>query len=457
MAKDSCMLVGNGVVLTMGDDNRVIADGAVLIEGGVVKEIGAATSLRADYPGIEFLDAGGRTILPGFICAHHHLYSTFACGLAPKPSANFVEILENLWWRLDRALTLEDVALSALIPIARAIRAGTTTIIDHHASPSAIRGSLGRIGDVVLQAGIRASLCYEVTDRNGRQGAEEGIAENAAWLERAQGDATGRLHGLVGLHAGMTVSHETLGRCVSLMHRMDSGLHVHVAEDAADQADSLQRYGQRVVNRLRAAGGLGRRTLAIHGVHLADEELDILGETETTVIHNPQSNMNNAVGAARVLEMVRRGITVGLGTDGMTSDMKEEVRAALWLRHHEQRDPRVGFLEVAGMLTRANPAIAARLFGKPLGRLAVGAPADLIISDHIPFTPLTPENVLGQLLFGVCAAPVDTTIVDGKVLMRHHELTTLDWGEICARAATVAPALWQRFAALESPTTSSRP
>jgi putative selenium metabolism protein SsnA len=448
MAQAARLVIGNGVVLTLGDDNRVIEDGAVLVEGTLVKEVGATAALRAAHPGADFVDARGGTILPGFICAHHHLYSTFACGLAPKPSANFVEILENLWWRLDRALTLEDVELSALIPVMRAIRAGTTTLIDHHASPSAIRGSLDRLGDVVLKAGLRASLCYEVTDRNGAAGAEEGIAENAAWLERVQADESGRLHGLVGLHAGMTVSPKTLERCISLMHCMDSGLHVHVAEDQADQEDSLGRYGQRVIKRLRAAGGLGRRTLAVHCIHLADEELDILGETDTIVVHNPQSNMNNGVGAARIIDMVRRGITVGLGTDGMTSDMKEEVRAALWLRHHEHRDPRVGFVEVAEMLTKTNPAIASRLFGVPLGRIAVGAPADLIVSDHVPFTPIAPDNVLGHLIFGICAAPVDTTIVDGRVLMRHKELQTLDWGEICARARRAAPAVWERFAAL---------
>ena len=448
MAQTTGVLVGNGVVLTLGDDNRVIEDGAVLIEENVVEELGTTAALKAAHPRADFIDARGGTILPGFICAHHHLYSTFACGIAAKPSANFVEILENLWWRLDRALTLEDVELSALIPIARAIRAGTTTLIDHHASPNAIRGSLDRLADVVLRAGIRASLCYEVTDRNGAAGAEEGIAENAAWLERVQADETGRLHGLVGLHAGMTVGLKTLERCVSLMHCMDSGLHVHVAEDQADQEDSLGRYGQRVIKRLRAAGGLGRRTLAVHCIHLDGEEVDILGETDTIVVHNPQSNMNNAVGAARILDMIQRGITVGLGTDGMTSDMKEEVRTALWLRHHEHHDPRVGFVEVAQMLTKTNPLIASRLFDAPLGRIAVGAPADLIVSDHVPFTPIGPDNVLGHLIFGVCAAPVDTTIVDGQVLMRHKELQTLDWTEICARARRAAPATWGRFASL---------
>ncbi|MBI5479179.1 MAG: putative aminohydrolase SsnA [Deltaproteobacteria bacterium] len=448
MSQTARVLIGNGVVLTLGDDNRVIEDGAVLVEGRVVKTIGQTAALRAQAPGAEFIDAHGGVIMPGFVCAHHHLYSTFACGISCAPSANFVEILEHLWWKLDRALTMEDVRLSALIPVARAIKAGTTTLIDHHASPSAIRGSLDCIADVVLQAGIRASLCYEVTDRNGAAGTDDGIAESAAFCARARADTSGRLHALVGLHAGMTISPGTLDRCVDLAHRQGTGLHMHVAEDQADQIDSLKKYQARVIQRLKAAGGLGRDSLAIHCIHLADEELDLLRETDTAVVHNPQSNMNNAVGAARVLDMVKRGIRVGLGTDGMTSDMKEEVRAALWLRHHEHRDPRVGFVEVAEMLVKQNPAIASRFFGAALGRLAVGAPADLIVSDHVPFTPISPANVLGHLLFGVCAAPVDTTIVDGRVLMRDQQLRTLDWVDISRQARAASPATWRRFATL---------
>jgi putative selenium metabolism protein SsnA len=441
-------LVTNGVVLTLGEQNQVIEDGAVLIEGKLIKAIGKASDLKAQNPDARVIDAHGGTILPGFICAHHHLYSTFACGISSKPAANFVEILENLWWKLDRALTLDDVELSALIPIVRAIRSGTTTLLDHHASPNAIRGSLDRIGDVVMKSGIRASLCYEVTDRNGQQGTDDGIAESRAWLERVKHDRSGRLHGLVGLHASMTISDKTLERCVTLAKEFGTGLHVHVAEGKADEDHSVATYGKRVVERLFDAGGLGEKTMAIHCIHLDDHELDLLRETNTTVVHNPQSNMNNAVGAARVIDMIGRGIRVGMGTDGMTSDMREEVRAGLWLRHHEAKDPRVGFVEIAQMLVKANPQIASRYFGRTLGELKVGAPADLIVSDHVPFTPINPGNVLGHLVFGVAAAPVDTTIVDGKVLMQGKKLKTLDWNEICARAAKASPETWQRFAAL---------
>ncbi|MFH1011882.1 MAG: putative aminohydrolase SsnA [bacterium] len=442
-------LVGNGVVLTLGDDNRVIPDGAVYVSDGTVADIGKTRGLKKKHPDAEYLDAGGRVIMPGFICAHHHLYSTFACGISTEPSMNFVEILEHLWWKLDRALGPEDVTYSALIPLARCIRSGTTTIIDHHASPGFIRGSLDRIADAVLEAGIRASLCYEVTDRNGEKGARDGINENAAFLRRAKSDKSGRLHGLVGIHASMTVGPETLDACVSAAAKSGEGVHVHVAEDKADQEHCEREYGLRVVERLKSAGALGPRSLAVHCIHVSDAEIDILRETDTIVIHNPQSNMNNAVGAARVIDMVKRGVTVGLGTDGMTSNMCEEVRAALWLQHHEHRDPRVGFVETAEMLVKTNAKVASRFFRKALGCIAIGAPADIIISGHIPFTPIGPDNVLGHIIFGVAAASVDTTIVDGRVLMRHGELKTIDWENVSRRAAKISSATWKRFAELK--------
>lgn len=442
------ILITHGTVLTLGQDNRVLRDGAVLIEGDKIAAIDATDKLVAAHPTAERIDARGRVVMPGFICAHHHFYSTLCCGLASKPGANFVEVLENLWWKLDRALSLEDCAVSAEIPILRAIRSGTTTIFDHHASPNAIRGSLHAIADVVRASGIRASLCYEITDRNGQQGTDEGIAESRAFLEEAKSDASGRLHGLVGLHAAMTISQPTLEKCVALVREFDSGFHVHVAEGQADQDDSLAKYGQRVVERLHAAGALGQKTMAIHCIHIDDREMDLLRETNTTVVHNPQSNMNNAVGAARIIDMINKGIRVGLGTDGMTSDMREEVRNGLWLRHHEHRDPRVGFVELATMLLNANAAIASDAFGQTLGALTVGGAADVIISDHIPFTPIEPGNVLGHVVFGVTAAPVDTTIVAGKVLMQNKELKTMDAEKICAHAAKLAPDTWERFAAL---------
>jgi putative selenium metabolism protein SsnA len=439
------LLVGNGTVFTLGDPGHVIPDGGVLIDGDTIVAVGPTAELRdrAD----EEIDAGGRVIMPGLICAHHHLYSTFACGLGAAPSTNFVQVLENLWWKLDRALDLEDVYYSAVFPLARCIRSGTTTLLDHHASPAAIDGSLGRIGDAVLESGLRASLCYEVTDRNGVDGARAGLAENRAWLEHCDG-GHGRLHGLVGVHAAMTVGHETLDACVRLAHEHRTGLHIHVAEDGADQDHSLEHFGVRVVQRLADAGGLGPKTLAVHCIHVDDDEIGLLVDSDTTVVHNPQSNMNNGVGCAAVPTLLERGALVCLGTDGMTSNMLEEARASLFIRHHVERNPSAGWMDTVRMLFVNNAAVASAYFGRTLGVLAPGAAADVIVVDHIPFTPVTPDNVHGHLLFGAAAERVVTTICDGEVLMRDGQLETLDVPALASAAAARSGATWKRFTAI---------
>ncbi|MBW2459519.1 MAG: putative aminohydrolase SsnA [Deltaproteobacteria bacterium] len=439
------LLIGNGTVFTLGPEGRVIPNGGVLIEGDTIVDVGPSDALakRASAQ----IDAGGRLIMPGLICAHHHLYSTFACGLGAEPAHNFVEVLEKLWWKLDRAIDLEDVYYSALIPLARCIRSGTTTILDHHASPNAIAGSLGRIGDAVTEAGIRASLCYEVTDRNGLDGAQAGLDESADWLDRCGSSKEGMLHGLVGVHAAMTVGEETLAACVALAKKYDAGLHIHVAEDQADQDDSLKKYGKRVIARLDDHGGLGPKTLAIHCVHIDDDEIDRLAKTGCVVVHNPQSNMNNAVGCADVPKLLERGIPVCLGTDGMTSNMLEEARASLFIRHHVAGDPATGFGETVTMLFENNAALASACFGRKLGVLEQGAGADVIVVDHIPFTPATADNVYGQLLFGAAAERVVTTVCAGKVLMREGKLETLDVARIAREASERTPQTWKRFQA----------
>ncbi|MBI5510912.1 MAG: putative aminohydrolase SsnA [Deltaproteobacteria bacterium] len=437
------VLVGNGTVVTLGKNGKVITDGGVLYANGTIVEVGAFAALKPRAKSI--IDARGRLIMPGLICAHHHLYSTFACGLGFAPAKNFVQVLENLWWKLDRALDLEDVFYSAVFPLARCIASGTTTIFDHHASPNAIGGSLSRIGDAVRQAGIRASLCYEVTDRNGAEGAKAGLDESAAWLDAVRQGPQGMLHGQVGVHAAMTVGKETLGRCVELARKFDTGLHIHVSESKFDPEDSQKKYNKRVVARLQDAGALGDKTLAVHCIHLDDRELDLLAETRTTVVHNPQSNMNNAVGWANIPKMLARGIPVALGTDGMTSNMLEEARASLFIRHHVSEDPSAGFMDTAKMLFETNAEVATRYFGRRLGVLEAGAAADLIIVDHIPFTPISADNVFGHLLFGAAAERVQTTICNGQVLMKDGLLTTLDMEQLAKQTASRTVSTWQRF------------
>lgn len=439
------MLIHNGRVITLGQSRQLLDDGAVLIEDGLIVEVGSSADLLARHPGVPTLDARGMTVMPGLINVHHHLYSTFACGLACEPAANFVEILEKLWWKLDRALSLEDVRYSALIPVLRCIKSGCTTIVDHHASPNALRGSLRTIAEATSGAGLRSCLCYELTDRNGPEETQAGIAENAEFLRELQRNPNPLVSGLFGLHASMTLSAETLEAAFASVADLDTGFHVHVAEDRADQEDSLRKYGKRVLQRFHDHGLLGPKSLAIHCIHVDAAERELLLATDTSVVHNPQSNMNNAVGCADALGMLAQGIRVGLGTDGMTSNMFDEVRVANLIHRHVQQDPRVAFVDVIDMLTKNNAAIASRFFDHPVGALEPGCYADIAIVDYRPFTPFHAGNYYGHFMFGLANAKVDTTIVQGRVLMKGGELQTLDEAEIFARAAELSPGTWQRF------------
>lgn len=436
----------NGIVVTLGQNNQVIWNGSVVIEGEDIVDMGDAADLQKKYPDAEAIDCSGKVVLPGFICAHHHFYSTMARGMAipGEPASNFVEILERLWWKVDRALREEDITLSAQIPLVECIRNGTTTVIDHHASPGMPDGSLDWIEEAVRQAGIRGSLCYEVSDRNV---IGDGIRENERFIKKI-GKGDGQIAAMMGLHASFTLSDETLEKCVGIAKDAGVGCHIHVAEDLADEEDSLNRYGIPVVHRLDKMGVTGPKSLFIHCIHINDEEMDLIAATKTSVVHNPESNMNNAVGVTRLFDLLKRNIPVGLGSDGMSSDMLSQMRCAYLLHRLANSDPRVAFLEAPQLLLENNADIVERQFGLRLGEIAKGRPADLAIMDYHPPTILNESNFLGHLLFGLVDATVDTTVCRGKILMQNKKILSMDEERIAARSRELTPQMWKRLAAL---------
>ena len=470
------MLIINSTLITFGEKNQVISDGAILISGQHIADLGLTAELAAKYPAEEILDAQGKLAMPGLICAHTHFYGAFARWMAIPGEApqNFPEILEKLWWQLDKALLWQDIRYSALVCLVDAISHGTTTLIDHHASPSAIEGSLDIIAQAVEEAGVRACLCYEVTDRDGEEKAREGIKENERFIKgaREQGSrgAGGLIAGTFGLHASLTLSDETLEEAVGVASELGVGFHIHVAEDMADVRDSLKKSGRRVVERLNEFGILGPKTIAAHCVHVDAYEMEILQETGTRVVHNPRSNMNNAVGVADVPGMLKRGIDVGLGNDGFSNNMFTEMHAAYLVHKLNKGDPRVmGGDQVMQMAFQNNAQIAGLFWPSPppphppfpspklgegkggaggrrrgLGELSVGALADVILVDYQPTTPLTAGNFPWHITFGMDGTGVDTTIVGGRVLMQNRELLTLDEEEVCAKSRELAGKLWKR-------------
>ena len=482
------LLIENGTVLTAGKTPAVLPNHSVLIENGCIARIAPRSQFKR-FTG-KRIDASRKVVAPGFINAHTHFYSTFARGLTKtRPAGNFVDVLKNLWWRLDSALTTEDCYYSALIALLDSIRHGTTTLIDHHASPQAVRGSLTAVEKAVKQSGLRACLCYELSDRDGARISKEGLVENVDFILHCQrnnlpkvgravpnapgngsdarglGMSAGRrgalrtarptsatpcpqptITALFGLHAAFTLKDATLEKAAVLGQYVGTGFHIHVAEAKSDQNYSQEKHHLRVVERLNHFRILGPRSIAAHCVHVNRRELDILSETQTAVVHNPQSNLNNAVGIADIVSMVKRNVLVGLGTDAMTTNMLEELRAAVWAQHHRAQNPSVGFGEVVSALLYNNPKIAERCFGLPLGELREGCPADVVVIDYDPPTPLEAGNTFGHMVFGMSQSTVDTTIVGGQVLMENKRLTlNLDEPRINARARELAAKLWKRL------------
>src|ERR1051326_1850098 len=455
----SNILVGNGTVVTLGSDNQLIEQGAVLVQSGRIAAIGSDRALRQQYPDAQYTDAGGGLIMPGFLCTHTHFYGAFARGMPipGEPSRNFLEILERLWWRLDKLLTLEDTRASADIFMADAIRHGTTCVVDHHASPNAVDGSLDVIADAVEQAGMRACLAYDVSDRDGGAVVEAGIRENERFIrtlrtERGQQAEAGMLAACYGLHASFTLGPSTLERCAAGGVDSRVGFHIHVAEDIMDENDSLPRYGMRVADRLETNQILGPGSIAAHCVHINSAEIGRLAETRTNIVHNPRSNMNNAVGRAPVEEMIRTGVNVGLGNDGFSMNMMQEMKAAYLLHKQTSGDPRAMPADlVLKMAFQHNAHIVKAVFSPfcsdfpRVGELSVGAAADLVLLDYLPPTPLSSENFPWHLIFALDGHHVNSTMVAGRWLMRHRQLLTIDEARIYAQARELSCDLWQRM------------
>jgi putative selenium metabolism protein SsnA len=439
------LLIEDGIIITLGESPKVLHNHSILIEDGIIKKIDESKNFIDKYTKV--IDAHGKVVLPGFINTHMHFYSTLVRGLGKaEPSSNFNEVLNNLWWRLDKVLTNEDNYYSALIMMLNAIRKGTTTLIDHHASPMSVKGSLLSIAEAVKETGLRASLCYEVSDRDGDKIAKEGLKENADFIKFTQKENNEFLKALFGLHASFTLNDKTLEKASQLGRELNTGFHIHVAEAESDEEFSFKNFGMRVIERLNKFGILGEKTIAAHCVHINDDELKLLKDTNTIVVHNPQSNLNNAVGIADVVKMTNAGIIVGLGTDAMTVNMLEEVRVALWAQHLKQNNPNAGFMEVTSTLFSNNPKIANRFWNVPLGIIEEGAAGDVVLIEYESPTSLDENTYLGHLVFGISQANVDTTIVNGNVLMENKILKIdIDEEEVSKKTFECADALWKRF------------
>jgi putative selenium metabolism protein SsnA len=425
-------LTGGIVAVTLDPPELVHAD--VVIAGDRIAAVGTAP------PGSARRDCSGTLIIAGNVCAHHHLYSALARGMPYElePPASFVQILQRVWWRLDRALDEPAIRLSALRGGLDAVLAGTTTIVDHHASPNAIDGSLDIIAAALEELGLRSVLCYEVTDRDGPARAAAGVAENMRFLRATRPLA----RGMMGAHASFTLSDETLARCVEGAVAAGAGIHIHVAEDAADERDALARSGMPVVQRLAAAGALTGASLLAHCVHVDPAERALIGAAGATVVTNPRSNMNNAVGHS---PLAGSGHRSALGTDGIDGDMFTESQAGFFRAKEADlsASPDWPLTKLA-----ESARFAGLAHGEPLlGTLAPGAPADITVLGYPAPTPLTAANLAGHWVFGLSPRQVRDVYVAGELIVADRRSTRVDEAKLAAETSAGARRLWDRLQA----------
>ena len=437
------LVIGNGKLFTRNDEMPFVENGAVAIEGTKIAAVGETEAIKKQYGDAEFIDAKGGVIMPAFINTHEHIYSAMARGLSIKGynPKGFLDILDGQWWTIDRHLTLEQTKYSAVETLISCIRNGVTTVFDHHASFGQIGGSLFTIADVAKELGVRACLCYEISDRDGMDKARESVMENAEFIRYALKDDTDMIAGMMGMHAQFTISDATME--LAAANKPDEvGYHIHVAEGIEDLHDCLKKYGKRIVDRLMDFNILGEKTLLGHCIYINPHEMDLIKDTNTMVVHNPESNMGNACGCPPTMELVHRGILTGLGTDGYTHDMIESYKVANVLHKHHLCDANAAWGEVPKMLFENNAAIANRYFQTPLGVLKEGAAGDVIVVDYNPPTQLDASNINGHILFGMTGRDVVTTVANGRVLMKDREIKVIDVEEAMAKCREESAKLW---------------
>ncbi len=440
------MLLHNLRLYTHDLSQTYIADGAILISGNEIADLGEASELLTKYPTEEKVDMKGRLVMPGLINCHTHIYSAYARGMSnSKPTRNFMEILENLWWALDKKLTLRDCRLNAYQTMIESIKNGVTTLIDHHASPYACPGSLDELATAALDLGMRCDFCYELSDRDGKEKRDQGIAENVRFIERLKQQPEDLLRAHFGLHALFTLGDESMKLIADAVHRTGASIHCHCAEGIDDENDSVSKYGSRVIERLAHYDLLRQNDLVVHLCHVSAREMDLIADKGAIALHNPQSNMGNAVGRTPVEQLLKRGILVGLGSDAYTNDMLVSMANAKTLLSHDLADPTHGFAEAAKLLLQNNPEIASRIYGKRLGVIEKGALADLVAFDYTAFEPLNEKTIYGHLIFGFTGRMCVDSMINGKFVMRDRQILGVNEQEIAKESCARAKEIWQYF------------
>lgn len=435
-------ILTNACLINPYGNPEFIPHGYLIVDGDTIAEVGSGDP-PAGIRG-EGLDLRGQVVLPGMINAHTHLYSSLALGM-PFPQGNpdnFVQILEQVWWKLDRALDPDMLQASFKAGLLEHLHHGVTTVIDHHSSPGCGSGSLERLAQVARELGVNISVALEISDRNGKAVFQESLEENIHSHQTFQKDK--RVRPLIGLHASFTLSDESLkGIRDSLSGEENWGVHVHAAEDRSDQEDARKRGYDSVLQRLDTFGLLNRNSVIAHGVHFLPADLEIVKKRQAMLIHNPTSNANNRVGMTPT--GVLQDLRAGLGTDGMQGNMLAEARQGTLIRssHLPGGAPNLDYLE---LLFGRNPEIATRLFGRKIGRLEAGYQADLAVYEYHPRTNLKEENWRSHVLFGWSTPRA--VMAAGEFRLKGGQFVDINLADIHHYAREQSQRLWKKMETL---------
>lgn len=426
------ILLKNGYVVTPVENGFKVEKKDIYVKGGKITNKVIKTPHK-------ILDLQGRVVLPGLINAHHHFYSMLSKGIPAKgPFVNFTGTLEKLWWKLDRVLNKDDVVVSTVLNLRECIKAGVTTVFDHHISVPYIKNSLTSMGDVFEKYNINGVLCFETSDRNGKEIFEQSLDENINFYEKSKKSKL--LKGTIGMHASFTLSEESMK--IIKDKAKDAPIHIHTAEDGADVETTQKISKLRVIERLEKYNLLNKNSLIVHGNVLNEKELDILSKKDIFVVHNPDSNMNNALKIKNISETLAKNIKLTVGTDGMTSNMLKSYKNAFVLNKYIAQNPDIGFSEMNSVLLNAFKMKTA--YGFDLG-LNENDTADLIVTDYQPYTVFNSDNFLGHFIFGITEARVQYVLKGDNFLMDNFNLTIDEEADFCEKQIEKSNKLFERF------------
>ena len=446
MEHDRIILIRNGKLITFDKDIISPYDG-LCIEGNIIKELNYSNVLENKYPKAEIIDASGKIIMPGMINFRSSIYSFFMRGLPVKEKNTYRpgQLMDRLYFRYDTLIDYDMLYYCSLLTCVESIKAGTTTIFDINSSPQAAANSLDIIDGAAQKAGLRTCLAYEVSDRNGAKARDEAIAENIRFIKKCREKGSDLSSAMFGLHSSYTLTDETLYKCAGNSEAAEAGFNICAAADRRDLEDALKKYGMKVIHRLNAQGILGPKSLVCGCDHIDEQEVELLKQKSAAVVHCPTMNLKKALRSSSIGKVIKSGVPVGIGTAGIADNMFREASQACLYMKSEEKEETASLAEMEEILFRNTPAIAGRHFKKEIGRLKADAFADIIILDYYPPTPLNNSNVARHILEGLANTKVNTTVINGRVLMKNRKLLYIDERELAEKSRVAALKLWEKF------------